>query len=120
MFTDSDDSSSEVDGGEDAVDDSQDMEKAGSYVVVRVYTENKASFRYYVCKVLNVMECEIEVQFLQRLSGTYKFKDTDEKSYIRDCDIVCQKLPLPISSSSGRFKNYISFAYDLTDFSPLY
>ncbi|KAI5722496.1 hypothetical protein M8J76_009265 [Diaphorina citri] len=104
VYSDSDDPDADFNVGENA--DTEEKYKVGSFVVVRVYTKNRASFRYNVSKVLNVTDGDIEVQFLQRLLGTYKFKLTNEKSYIQKCDLVCDKLPSP-NANNGKCMSYI-------------
>lgn len=87
---------------------------SGDFVVVRVYTKDKKSFRLYVARVKKSVSNGYEGVFYKRAQKTLRFLETEEEAFFSKTDIV-RKLSKPVTSSIARFKNMISFNTDLSD-----
>lgn len=99
-----------------ATEDEDEMQslQQGDYCVVKVFGKTANSFRLYVVKILEKLIRGYEIVFFKRHCETTKFIETSEHSFIRETDIV-RKLSKPITSSSARYNNMISFSTDITD-----
>nr|CAD7195522.1 unnamed protein product [Timema douglasi] len=86
----------------------------GDFAVVKVYGKTKESFRLYVSRVSHPSGAGYIGTFYKRTPQTMRFSETLEESYFSHQDVV-HKLSTPISSSSARFKDMISFPDDLSD-----
>nr|CAD7429773.1 unnamed protein product [Timema monikensis] len=86
----------------------------GDFAVVKVYGKTKESFRLYVSRVSHPSGAGYMGTFYKRTPQTMRFSETLEESYFSHQDVV-HKLSTPISSSSARFKDMISFPDDLSN-----
>lgn len=110
------DSSSDFDFSEIESESNSDSAQlsAGEFVVVKVYGKTKDAFRFYVIRIIAIMDDGCHGIFYKRAPNTMRFQETDEESFVNNSDIV-RKLSKPLQTTSARFKNLLKFATDLSD-----
>lgn len=115
-----DNSSDDIDIFGASDDEGYDLKalKKSDYAIIKVYRKKSSDVRHFIGLITDTFVNGYEVQFYKRHFPSYRFEETDERSFV-PFDDVAIKLPEALKDTRPRFANMIYFNLDLQSYSLL-